>query len=163
GAFGVQGNKVASLGNIDNRFWSFGPAVSWPIFDAGRIFSNIDVQNSLQRQAVTTYQQTILTALQEVESAMVAYAKEQQRRTAMVESVAANRRAVDISTQLYTQGQTNFLNVLVAQRSLYASEDALVQSDRAVSENLVALYKALGGGWEERAAALQSSPAPTKW
>jgi outer membrane protein TolC len=65
-----------------------------------------------------------------------------------VEAVTANRKAVELATQLYTLGQTDFLNVLDAQRSLFASEDALVQSTRNLSTNLVALYKALGGGWE---------------
>ena len=63
--------------------------------------------------------------------------------------MTANRKAVDLATKLYTEGQTDFLSVLDAQRSLYASEDALVQSNRTVSTNLVALYKALGGGWED--------------
>ena len=65
-----------------------------------------------------------------------------------MDAVTANRKAVNLSTQLYTEGQTDFLNVLSAQRSLLATEDALVQSNRTVSTNLVALYKALGGGWE---------------
>jgi multidrug efflux system outer membrane protein len=95
----------------------------------------------------------VLTALQDVENALVAYAKEQEHRSALADAVAANRRAVELATQLYTQGATDFLNVLVAQRSLFGSEDALVQSERTVSTNLVALYKALGGGWE-------ISPAP---
>ena len=64
------------------------------------------------------------------------------------DAVTANRQAVDYATRLYTQGQTGFLDVLSAQRSLYASEDALVRSDTTVATNLVALYKALGGGWE---------------
>ena len=79
---------------------------------------------------------------------MIAYAKEQQHQTSLIAAVAANRRAVDLATQLYTQGQTNFLDVLLAQRSLLASEDALVQSERTMATNLIALYKALGGGWE---------------
>jgi NodT family efflux transporter outer membrane factor (OMF) lipoprotein len=159
GSLGLQGNTFQSLSNWDSRFWSIGPSVSWPVFDAGRIFSNIDVQNSIQRQALTAYQQSVLTALQEVESSLTAYSKEQQRLAALADAVAANRRAVDISTRLYTQGLTDFLNVLVAQRSLFASQDALVQSQSSVSTNLVAVYKALGGGWEQRAAELQSGPA----
>ena len=63
-------------------------------------------------------------------------------------AVAANRRALTLATQLYTEGQTNFLDVLLAQRSLLVSEDALVQSERTMATNLIALYKALGGGWE---------------
>lgn len=90
----------------------------------------------------------MLIALADVENALVAYAKEHQRRESLVQAVIANRKAVDPATQLYTVGQTDFLNVLDAQRSLFASEDALVQSTRNLSTHLVALYKALGGGWE---------------
>jgi outer membrane protein TolC len=84
-----------------------------------------------------------------VENVLIASAKEQEHREALVEAVTANRKAVDLATQLYTMGQTDFLNVLDAQRSLYASEDALVQSTGIVSTNLVALFKALGGGWSD--------------
>ena len=94
------------------------------------------------------YEKTVLVALADVESALVAYAQEQQRRVSLVESVTANRRAVSLATQLYREGQTDFLNVLTAQRTLFAAEDALAQSDRTMGTNLVALYKALGGGWE---------------
>ena len=79
---------------------------------------------------------------------MIAFAKEQQHRKALNDAVAANRKAVDLSLQLYTEGQIDFINVLNAQRSLYASEDALVQSERNIATDLIALYKALGGGWE---------------
>jgi outer membrane protein TolC len=84
-----------------------------------------------------------------VETALVAYAKEQEHRMTLSEAVTHNRKAVELSLKLYTAGRIDFLNVLNAQRSLYLSEDALVQSVRDVSGNLIALYKALGGGWEE--------------
>ena len=84
----------------------------------------------------------------DVENALIAFANEQQHRQSLNDSVVANRKAVDLSMQLYTMGQTDFLNVLNAQRSLYASENALVQSNRSIATDLIALYKALGGGWE---------------
>ena len=86
-------------------------------------------------------------AFQDVENALIAFGKEQQHRKALNDAVIANRKAVDLSLQLYTEGQTDFLNVTTAQRSLYASEDALVQSERSIATDLIALYKALGGGW----------------
>jgi outer membrane protein TolC len=96
-----------------------------------------------------TYEKTVLTALKDVETALVAYAKEQERRKALSESVTNNRKAVDLATQLYVAGKADFLNVLITQRALYVSEDALTQSTSAVDTNLIALYKALGGGWEK--------------
>jgi outer membrane protein TolC len=130
-----------------SRSWSLGPSVSWSLFQSGRIRSNIEMQKALEEQSFIAYQQTVLAALEEVENALIASEKEQERRTALVQALDANRKAMDLATQLYSQGQTDFLSVLDAQRSLYSSEDALAQSTRTVSTNLVALYKALGGGW----------------
>ena len=148
GTLGVSGMPPSSLVNWNNRFYSIGPSVNWNVFDFGRIRSNIKVQNELEEQALIGYQKTVLTALNDVESALVAYVKEQQHRQALDEAVTDNKLAVQLATQLYTEGQTDFLNVLIAQRSLYAAQDALVQSERTVSTDLVAIYKALGGGWE---------------
>ena len=161
GSFGYASNTLGSLTNWTNRFWFVGPMVSLPIFNAGKIRSNIEVQNALQEQALLTYQKTVLTALKDVESALVAYAKEQEHRKSLSEAVTHNRKAVELSLQLYTAGRTDFLNVLNAQRSLYVSEDALVQSIRNVSTDLVALYKALGGGWEEESTKSISQPQVT--
>jgi len=149
GSRGFQDNQLKSLTGWSNRFWSLGSSVSWPVFDAGRIGSNIELQKAIREQSLIAYQKTVLMALQDVENALIASTKEQEHRNALTEAVAANRKAVDLATQLYTQGQTDFLNVLESQRALYASEDALVQSTRSISTYLVALYKALGGGWKE--------------
>jgi NodT family efflux transporter outer membrane factor (OMF) lipoprotein len=151
GSVGVSGADVSALSNRHNTVWSLGPSVSWPLFDAGRIRANIAIQTLAQEQSVLAYRATILNALQEVENALTAYVAEQQHRKALIDAVTAERRAVELSTQLYRQGETDFLNVLVAQRALYGSEDSLVQSDRRVAQNLVQLYRALGGGWEEEA------------
>ena len=142
--------QAASLNKLrwDQRSWSFGPSASWEIFNAGRVSSNIEVQKALQQQAVLTYKKTVLTAIQDVENALIAYTNEQEHHKSLIDAVAANRKAVDLSTQLYVEGQTDFLSVLVAQGSLYSSEDALVQSTRNLSTDLIALYKALGGGWD---------------
>ncbi len=148
GSFGFSSTDLASFLTWGSRGWSFGPSVIWPIFDAGRIRWNIEVQNAAQQEALLGYQETVLTALSEVEAALAAYAGELERRRRLAEAVVYNRRAVDLAMTLYTAGRTDFLNVLSAQRSLYASEDALARSTFALSTNLVALYKALGGGWE---------------
>jgi NodT family efflux transporter outer membrane factor (OMF) lipoprotein len=148
GSLSFQNDQLHSLINRENRFWTVGPAVDWQIFTAGRISSNIELQKALQQESLLAYQKTVLTALQNVENALVAYAKEYERRKNLVDAVAANRKAVDLATQLYTQGQTDFLNVLDAQRSLFVSEDSLVQNTCNLSTDLVALYKALGGGWD---------------
>ncbi len=155
GSLTTQSNKIGGIPNWNNSFYSIGPSFSWPLFDAGRIRANVEVQKAVQEQQLAAYHQVVLVALQDVENALVAYAQEQQRRAALNEAVAANRKAVDVATKLYAAGNTDFLNVLNAQRSLLATEDSLVISDRTVATNLVALYKALGGGWDE------NQPPPT--
>jgi NodT family efflux transporter outer membrane factor (OMF) lipoprotein len=149
GAAGFTSTDLAMALNWTNsRAWSFGPNVAWPIFQAGKILSNIEVQNALEEQALIAYQKTVLTALKEVETALVAYAKEHEQFKALQDAVGNNRQAVDLATQLYVAGRTDFLNVLSAQRALLVTEEALARSTRTLSTNLVALYKALGGGWE---------------
>jgi NodT family efflux transporter outer membrane factor (OMF) lipoprotein len=147
GSISTQANSLDNL-SWNKRSWSFGPSASWEIFNAGQVSYNIKVQKSLQQQAVLTYKQTVLTALNDVESALVAYVNEHERHKALIDAVTANLKAVDLSSQLYVEGQTDFLNVLVAQGSLNSSEDALVQSTRNLSTDLIAIYKALGGGWD---------------
>jgi outer membrane protein TolC len=147
GAANVSGNQVKDMFNWSSTSWSFGPSVSWPLFTAGRIRANIAFQNEAAAQAALEYRQTVLTALREVEDALIEYAKQQERRRSLEAAAAANRRAVELSTTLYTQGNTDFLNVLSAQRALLSAEDALVLSDRNMATTLITLYKALGGGW----------------
>lgn len=149
GSVGLRAGDFSSWFDWASRIWSFGPSASWNLFEMGRTRSNIEQQQALQDQSLITYQQTVLTALQEVENALIASAKEEEHRRVLREAVSANRKAVDLAKTLYTQGHTDFLNVLNAQRSLYASEDALIRSTGSVSTNLVALFKALGGGWIE--------------
>ncbi len=149
GSFGLSANDITRLGRLDSKFWSFGPTVTWPVFQGGRILANIEVQNAVQEQALLTYEKTVLTALKDVETALVAYAKEQEHRKSLAEAVANNRQAVDLAMKLYIHGRTDFLNVLNAQRSLFLTEDALTQSTRTLATSLIALYKALGGGWEK--------------
>jgi multidrug efflux system outer membrane protein len=149
GTLSVQGSRIQALSNLGDRFWSFGPNITWPVFDAGRIWSNIEIQKSIRSQAYLLYRSTVLLALQDVETQLTAYAQEQQRRAALADAVAANQKAVEVATARYQQGGlTDFLSVLVAEQSLFSTQDALVQSNRNVGTYLVALYKALGGGWQ---------------
>jgi outer membrane protein, multidrug efflux system len=149
GNTGFSANDITLIGNSNSKFWSFSPSITWPVFAAGRIRWNIELQDALQQQALLNYEKIVLNALKEVETALVAYAKEQEHRKFLAQAVQNNRRAVDLSMKLYLAGKTDFLNVLTAQRSLFVNEDALAQSTRTLVTNLIALYKALGGGWEE--------------
>jgi outer membrane protein, multidrug efflux system len=154
GSSGVRSGDFTSWLSWSQRFWSFGPSASWRVFDTGRTRAAIEQQAAIQEQTLIVYQQTLLNALQEVENALIASAMEQERRESLVAAVAANRKAVSLAKTLYTEGQTDFLSVLDAQRSLFLTEDTLASSTGTVLTDLVALYKALGGGWEGPGAAL---------
>lgn len=147
GAAGYQSTALHSWFDWAGAFWSIGPSFNWPIFASGRIEANIELQKALTEEALLAYRQTVLNSLREVEDALAASGAEQDHRRELAAAVDANRRAVDLSTMLYTEGQVDFLNVLQAQGALFASQDALARSDGAVCGNLIALYKALGGGW----------------
>jgi NodT family efflux transporter outer membrane factor (OMF) lipoprotein len=147
GNLGLQARQI-SLQNWDNSFWSFGPGVTWSILDANRIRSNIDLQNALQEQALTTYRQTVLNALLQVQDVLVAYAHEQHRRVALTDAVRLNQQAVELAADRYKGGQNDFLSVLDAERTLFAAQDALVLSNQTVGTDAVTLYAALGGGWQ---------------
>jgi NodT family efflux transporter outer membrane factor (OMF) lipoprotein len=148
GAFGLQSISATDWFSGGSRFWSIGPTISWPIFDAGKIRANIEVRNAQQEQALGLYEKSVLTALGDVESALVNYSNEQSRYRSLLAAAAANRRAVELANELYRQGLVAFLNVLDAERALYATENDLAQSEANMASNLVALYKALGGGWD---------------
>jgi outer membrane protein, multidrug efflux system len=148
GSFGTTSRDVRYMLDRNSIGWSVGPAISWPIFEGGRIRANIEIQNARQEQTLAAYEQIVLNAFNEVEAALSAYLNEQVRRQSLQEAVRTSRQATDLSTQLYVRGMTAFLNVLDAQRAMYVSEEALVVSDTAIITDLIALYKALGGGWE---------------
>ena len=148
GAAGLQSISASDWFTGNSQFWSVGPTMQWRIFDAGRIRANIKVQNARQEQALASYEQTMLTAFEEVENGLVLYAKEQVRRRSLQDAVVSSQKSLETANKLYASGLTAFLNVLDAERSLYQAQDALVQSDRTISANLISLYKSLGGGWE---------------
>jgi len=148
GAVGFESVSTSDWFTPGSKFWSFGPTVQWRIFDSDRIRANIRVQDARQEQALATYEKAVLTSFEDVENALVAYAKEQVRHQSLAQAVSTSQDALNLSNQLYANGLTSFINVLDSERSLYQAQDDLAQSDQAVSQNLIATYKALGGGWE---------------
>jgi outer membrane protein TolC len=118
------------------------------VFDFGRVRAQVRAQTAVQEAALASYQKAVLVSLEEAENAVVAYAQEQNRRRALAETLAENRRSLELADGLYEHGRVNFLDVLDARRALYESDDQLAVSDQTVALDLIALYKAIGGGWE---------------
>jgi multidrug efflux system outer membrane protein len=159
GAESVSVNKWFDPGS---RFWSIGPSLQWKALDFGRVRADVRAQTAVQEAALAMYQKAVLVSLQETENAMVAYAQEQGRHRALSNAVAESRHSLNLADGLYQYGRIAFLDVLDARRSLYQADDQLALSDQTVSLDLIALYKALGGGWETlpQAPALATAASP---
>ena len=151
GSIGFETLKVSTVST--SQTWSLGggPGISWALFKGGAIRQNIEVQSALQEQALIKYETAILSALEDVENALVAYGEEQSRRDSLQEAAQAAQKAVELAKYKYQSGLTDFYNVLEAERSLLTIQELLAQSNGTVGSNLVRLYKALGGGWTSMA------------
>src|SRR5215468_1133361 len=148
GTLGVAATDAGKVFTGASRFSSIGPQVVWPLFAGGRIRANIRVQEAREEAALAHYEQTVLDAIEETENALVAYGEEHTRQQRLAEAVEASQDALTLSRELYLRGLVDFLTVLDNQRSLYVAQDQRVQSERTLVVSLIALYKALGGGWE---------------
>jgi NodT family efflux transporter outer membrane factor (OMF) lipoprotein len=147
---GLQNMRISDFTPI-GKSWSTASSLTLPIFNWGRINANIKSKKAQFDQAFLTYQSTVLTAFKEVEDALVAYTNEQQRHKSLMQAVAASRLAVQMADERYHRGLTMFLDVLQTQQALFQTQRNLVDSEAQLSSDLVALYKALGGGWQSEA------------
>lgn len=148
-AVGLESGSLGNLISSGSRYWSVGPAIDLALFDQGRRRAGIAGAEARRDAALAEYEQTVLAAFTEVESSLVAFAKERETRRILGEAVASSERAVEMATGLFEAGLTDFLNVLQSERALYQSEDQLAQSELRQNLALVAICKALGGGWRD--------------
>lgn len=146
GTLGLQALSAASLLQASAGMFTLGSNAAWTLFNAGRIRQNIEIQNALQEQALIRYEAAMLDALRDVENALVAYGEEQNRRRSLNDAVDAAQSAAGLAGNQYAAGLIDFQTVLDTQRSLLSLQDQLIQSEAAVTSNLIHLYKALGGG-----------------
>jgi outer membrane protein, multidrug efflux system len=144
---GGQSNALLNILSGAARLWSFGSSFSWGLLNYPATKANINAAESREQQSMINYERTVLTALKDVEDALAGYTKEKEREGSLLKARDANREALKLANIRYERGLSNYLEVLDAQRSLYSSEDAVVQNRANVTTNLVAVYKALGGGW----------------
>jgi len=148
GQLGVRNTDASYLDDWSSHFYSVGPSLSIPLFQGGRLVSSVKLARAQQASAALDYRQTVLTALQDVENALVSYRADQQRVTALDETTGALQRTFDLASDSYRQGLSTFLEVLDAQRQLAQAEEQATQARMQSGLDLVALYKALDGGWE---------------
>jgi NodT family efflux transporter outer membrane factor (OMF) lipoprotein len=148
GSFGLQSLQIKNAFNLSSKQYAIGPGLTIPIFQGGQLRSTLELRKAQQQEAAVAFQKTVLQAWHDVDNALTAYRAEQVRRNELVQAVAENRRALGLAQSRYQQGVADFLTVLDAERSLLGTQQQLANSTTTVSANLVALYKALGGGWE---------------
>lgn len=134
----------------NSLFYSLGPQARWPILNYGRIVNNVRVEDARFQQAVVNYQNTVLTAAQEVEDALTGFLRSQDATVFEQNSVDASQRSVEIALTQYREGAVDYQRVLDTQRALLQEQNTLAQLRSSTATNLIALYKALGGGWELR-------------
>ncbi len=150
GTLGFASLKTDNFFEANSSVYGIGPSFRWNIFDMGKIRGLIAVQDARTEQALYTYEQTVLNAIKEVEDNLNGYHEQRIRLDALNHSVQASRETLDMSAKLYKDGLTGFQDVLDAQRSLLLAESDLDQARGNTSIQLVGLYKALAGGWDNQ-------------
>ena len=142
--------RLSDMFSWGSRSIQAGPTVQWNIFNYGQITNNVRVQDARFQQLLIGYQNTVLSAQQDVEDNLVAFLRAQDRADLLAQSVDSARSAVDLAVLQYREGVTDFTTVLTAQQTLLAQQDSLASTLGSISTSLVGVYRALGGGWEIR-------------
>lgn len=145
---GLESSGLSDLVSSASRFWTAGPKISWPLFDGGRLRATKEITEAAQERAKITYERTVLAALVDTENSLTLAIKEQETNRHLQAAAVSGRKASQLARNQFQLGTTNFLSVLQSEYARQQTEDQLVQSQQRLATTMVALYKALGGGWE---------------
>jgi NodT family efflux transporter outer membrane factor (OMF) lipoprotein len=148
GGLGMQGQGLGVTPVVNKFIWSIGPTAYWPLLDFGTLDALIEVQDLRTHEQLVNYKRTILAAVEEVDDAIASFSAQQDHLRGLGDALTAAQRAEAIASQRYNLGFTGYLDVLDSQRELYSIQNQYVQAQEQVSLGYVALYKSLGGGWE---------------
>jgi multidrug efflux system outer membrane protein len=154
GSIGLEALTLGGLGSGDAVISSLFAGITGPIFDAGRLRAQVEIQDAVREQALVAYEQTVLTALQDVENALVALVRNRERVEALASAVESVRNAAQLARQRYSAGLIDFQSVLDSERSVLVLEESLASARANGVQTLIRLYKALGGGWSPQAEVL---------
>jgi NodT family efflux transporter outer membrane factor (OMF) lipoprotein len=155
GSIGSQSQGWGTIPSVSKHIWSFGPGAVWPLLDFGALDAEVDIAGLQAHASMVNYRRTILNAVQQVDTSIDAYQAQQARMEQLGTAMIAGQRAVDLATERYDRGLTDFLNVVDAERQFYDLQQQYAEAQVAEGEQFVQLYKSLGGGWEN----YQSVPA----
>ena len=154
GSIGLGASTAGPSGNListNSIYYTAGPQINWPILNYGRITNGVRVQDARFQQLLVGYRETVLKAAQEVEDALTGFLNAQRAATLQQDAVTSAEKSVELSIVQYREGATDYERVLDAQRSLLQQQNTLAQTNSSIVTYLIAVYKALGGGWETRA------------
>lgn len=153
GTLSLEASTLSGLGAAGSDAYSAGPRISWPALDLGRVYARIKAADANAEANLAQYEQTVLNALEETENALVTYNRERSRRALLASAAKASENAHKLAHLRFEEGISDFLTVLDTELRLLQDQRQLAQSETAVATALVAVYKALGGGWETMSAA----------
>jgi multidrug efflux system outer membrane protein len=148
GTIALEASSLSGLGSAGSDTYAAGPRISWAALDMGRVYARIKAADASAEASLAQYGQTVLNALEETENALVNYNQERARQAWLISAAKASERADTLAHLRFKEGGSDFLAVLDAQLRLLQDQERLAQSETATATALVALYKALGGGWE---------------
>jgi NodT family efflux transporter outer membrane factor (OMF) lipoprotein len=148
GSIGAQGQGWGTSPAVGSHIWSFGPYALWPVLDFGALDAQVDVARLKRRAELLNYRRAILDAVQQVDTALDAYTAQRDRLKNLGDALIAAQRAVELATQRYNRGLTDYLNVVDAERQLYDIQEEYAQAQVAEGDQFVQLYRSLGGGWQ---------------
>lgn len=144
---GFSSDKISKLFNSSSLVWGVGTLITWPVFDFGKRWANVDIQKLITEQAYLTYEKTVITALQEVETALATYFKEEERLFYFTNQVTVDQRNLTLIADQFQAGLANYTQVVQAKEKWLTSVNSSVDSQQALSTDLIAIYKAIGGDW----------------
>ena len=147
GFIGLQTRSIDDLFSNNSEMWGVSLPVNWNLYDGGRVRSNIELQKELTEQRLLDYRQSVLKALEELEGALVAYNNEHEKLAALRRATAATLDGVRLALMQYDTGLSDYNNVMTMQRDLFQLQERLAASEAQLDFQLIALYKAVGGGW----------------
>ncbi len=151
GSFSFSADDMTNLFDDDSWGYSFGPSFTWLIFNAGRVKCNIQQTKFAVEEAIANYQQAVLRGIEEVENGLVAYTNERERQETLRRTVTAAEKALEATLELYRNDKLDFQNVLNSLSTLFLSQNALAASEGQTIQNLISVYRAMGGGWDVNA------------
>ena len=160
GNLGVRALDASYITNWASHFYAAGPSLSLPIFEGGRLTANLRLARAQAVEAALHYRATVLNAVREVEDGLVSFRTDRAERDRLQGVVRSAEETLALSTNRYLRGLSDYLSVLDAQRTLESNRQTLVQQDMTLADDVVTLYRAVGGGWQNPGTSSNVPPVP---